>query len=166
MTSAKESAFRKVVQATMLRDRQHGPVIELNRISVKKSQKATSGGGAGAAVGPSTSVSGGGGNPGGGGCKPVFLQMVGKMHLLGQEALLLPHRIWKVKFIGESVDDCGGGYSESIAEMCDELQVNKCLILFTPLRQFWDVIRKKNCNKPKKSFGKLRPVSNFLELVV
>lgn len=22
---------------------------------------------------------------------------------------------------GESVDDCGGGYSESIAEMCDEL---------------------------------------------
>ena len=23
---------------------------------------------------------------------------------------------------GESVDDCGGGYSESIAEMCDELQ--------------------------------------------
>lgn len=143
MTSAKESAFRKVVQATMLRDRQHGPVIELNRISVKKSQKATSGGGAGA-VGPSTSVSGGGGNPGGGGCKPVFLQMVGKMHLLGQEALLLPHRIWKVKFIGESVDDCGGGYSESIAEMCDELQVNKTLILFTPLRQFWDVIRK-NC---------------------
>ena len=120
MTSAKESAFRKVVQATMLRDRQHGPVIELNRISVKKSQKASSGGGAG----PSTS---GGGNPGGGGCKPVFLQMVGKMHLLGQEALLLPHRIWKVKFIGESVDDCGGGYSESIAEMCDELQVNKNL---------------------------------------
>lgn len=23
---------------------------------------------------------------------------------------------------GESVDDCGGGYSESIAEMCEELQ--------------------------------------------
>ncbi len=30
-------------------------------------------------------------------------------------------RVWKVKFVGESVDDCGGGYSESIAEMCDEL---------------------------------------------
>ena len=27
VTSAKESAFRKVVQATMVRDRQHGPVI-------------------------------------------------------------------------------------------------------------------------------------------
>ena len=26
-----------------------------------------------------------------------------------------------MKFVGESVDDCGGGYSESIAEMCDEL---------------------------------------------
>lgn len=24
--------------------------------------------------------------------------------------------------VGESVDDCGGGYSESIAEMCDELE--------------------------------------------
>ena len=35
-----EAAFRKVVQATMVRDRQHGPVVELNRIQV------TSGGGA------------------------------------------------------------------------------------------------------------------------
>ena len=26
--------------------------------------------------------------------------------------------------MGESVDDCGGGYSESVAEMCDELQAN------------------------------------------
>ena len=94
----------------MLRDRQHGPVIELNRISVKKSQKT-----------PAVSTSGGNG------CKPVFQQMVSKMHLLQQEALLLPHRVWKVKFIGESVDDCGGGYSESIAEMCDELQVGVAL---------------------------------------
>lgn len=30
-----EAAFRKVVQATMVRDRQHGPVVELNRIQVK-----------------------------------------------------------------------------------------------------------------------------------
>lgn len=29
-----ETAFRKVVQATMIRDRQHGPVVELNRIQV------------------------------------------------------------------------------------------------------------------------------------
>ena len=29
-----EAAFRKVVQTTMVRDRQHGPVIELNRIQV------------------------------------------------------------------------------------------------------------------------------------
>ena len=65
VTSAKESAFRKVVQATMLRDRQHGPVIELNRISVKKSQKP-----------PNVPACGNG-------CRPVFQQMVGKMHLLG-----------------------------------------------------------------------------------
>jgi E3 ubiquitin-protein ligase HERC2 len=97
VTSAKESAFRKVVQATMVRDRQHGPVIELNRILVKKGHAKT-------------------------GCKPVYAQMVSKMHCLGAEALLLPHRVWKVKFVGESVDDCGGGYSESVAEMCDELQ--------------------------------------------
>lgn len=30
-----EAAFRKVVQATMVRDRQHGPVVELNRIQVQ-----------------------------------------------------------------------------------------------------------------------------------
>ncbi len=72
VTSAKESAFRKVVQATMVRDRQHGPVIELNRFSVKKS------------AGQPTSKSGT--------CKPVFAQMASKMHALGPEALLLPHR--------------------------------------------------------------------------
>ena len=33
---------------------------------------------------------------------------------------LLMHLVLLVA--GESVDDCGGGYSESIAEMCDELQ--------------------------------------------
>ena len=31
-------------------------------------------------------------------------------------------------FTGESVDDCGGGYSESIAEMCDELQNGDSLL--------------------------------------
>lgn len=34
VSSAKETAFRKVVQATMVRDKQHGPVIEINRIQV------------------------------------------------------------------------------------------------------------------------------------
>ena len=84
----------------MLRDRQHGPVIELNRISVKKSsQKAPPPTGAGAAGATASTSAGPGGT--GNGCKPVFQQMVVKMHLLGQEALLLPHRVWKVKFIGE-----------------------------------------------------------------
>ena len=46
---------------------------------------------------------------------------------------MLSHRIWKVKFVGESVDDCGGGYSESIAEMCDELQNGSLpLLIQTP----------------------------------
>lgn len=36
-----------------------------------------------------------------------------------------------ILFIGESVDDCGGGYNESITEMCDELQ-NGSLPLLIP----------------------------------
>lgn len=32
--AVKEAAFRKVIQATMVRDKHHGPVIELNRIQV------------------------------------------------------------------------------------------------------------------------------------
>uniref|UniRef100_L7LWK3 HECT-type E3 ubiquitin transferase n=1 Tax=Rhipicephalus pulchellus TaxID=72859 RepID=L7LWK3_RHIPC len=112
--SGKEGAFRKVVQATMVRDRQHGPVVELNRIQVKRSRSKNG------LAGPH-------------GTKSVFGQMVAKMSLLTQENLLLPHRVWKVKFVGESVDDCGGGYSESIAEMCDELQNGSLpLLILTP----------------------------------
>lgn len=55
------------------------------------------------------------------------------MSNFGPDSLFLPHRVWKVKFIGESVDDCGGGYSESIAEMCDELQNGSLpLLIVTP----------------------------------
>ena len=38
-----------------------------------------------------------------------------------------------LSFPGESVDDCGGGYSESVAEMCDELQNGSLpLLIVTP----------------------------------
>lgn len=111
----KEAAFRKVIQTTMVRDKQHGPVIELNRIQVKRSRSRCNG------------------LAGVDGMKSVFGQMVQKLPLLTQEALALPHRVWKVKFVGESVDDCGGGYSESIAEMCDELQNGSVpLLINTP----------------------------------
>ncbi|XP_060526978.1 E3 ubiquitin-protein ligase HERC2 [Cylas formicarius] len=109
----KEATFRKVVQATMVRDKHHGPIVELNRLQVKKSRSR------------------GGGLAGVDGIKSVFGQMVTKLPLLTSEALALPHRVWKVEFVGESVDDCGGGYSESIAEMCDELQ-NGSLPLLVP----------------------------------
>ncbi|XP_042876756.1 E3 ubiquitin-protein ligase HERC2-like isoform X6 [Penaeus japonicus] len=112
VSSAKETAFKKVVQATMVRDRQHGPIVELNRISVKRSRSR------GGLAGPD-------------GMKSVFGQMVAKMSLMSPDALFLPHRVWKVKFVGESVDDCGGGYSESVAEMCDEL-MNGSLPLLIP----------------------------------
>ena len=49
----------------------------------------------------------------------------------GRDSLFLAQRVWKVKFVGESVDDCGGGYSESISEMCDELH-SGCVPLLIP----------------------------------
>uniref|UniRef100_A0A0B7BGT1 HECT-type E3 ubiquitin transferase n=2 Tax=Arion vulgaris TaxID=1028688 RepID=A0A0B7BGT1_9EUPU len=114
VSSAKEAAFRKVVQATMVRDKQHGPVIELNRIQVKRSR-----------------VKGGFAGPDG--LKSVFGQMSQRLSLLTSESLMLPHRVWKVKFVGEGVDDCGGGYSESIVEMCEELQNGSVpLLIVTP----------------------------------
>ncbi|XP_048453850.1 E3 ubiquitin-protein ligase HERC2 [Rhincodon typus] len=114
ISQGKEAAFRKVVQATMVRDRQHGPVVELNRIQVKRSRSK------GGLAGPD-------------GTKSVFGQMCAKMSSLSPDSLLLPHRVWKVKFVGESVDDCGGGYSESIAEMCEELQNGLTpLLIVTP----------------------------------
>lgn len=114
VSSSKETAFRKVVQATMVRDKQHGPVLELNRINVKRSR-------------------GRGGHAGADGIKSVFGQMSQQIGVFGTDSLMLPHRIWKVKFVGESVDDCGGGYSESIAEMCDELQNGLVpLLIVTP----------------------------------
>ncbi|XP_041440166.1 E3 ubiquitin-protein ligase HERC2 isoform X2 [Xenopus laevis] len=114
ISQGKEAAFRKVVQATMVRDRQHGPVVELNRIQVKRSRSK------GGLAGPD-------------GTKSVFGQMCAKMASFSPDSLLLPHRVWKVKFVGESVDDCGGGYSESIAEMCEELQNGLTpLLIVTP----------------------------------
>ncbi|XP_058465564.1 probable E3 ubiquitin-protein ligase HERC2 [Malaya genurostris] len=114
--SIKEAGFRKVIQTTMIRDKPHGPVIELNRIQVKRSRMRSGNGLAGVD-----------------GMKSVFGQMVQKLPLLTQEALSMPHRVWKVKFVGESVDDCGGGFSESIAEMCDELQNGSVpLLIQTP----------------------------------
>lgn len=44
---------------------------------------------------------------------------------------LLPCATKRFVSPGESVDDCGGGYSESVAEMCDEL-MNGSLPLLIP----------------------------------
>ena len=94
----------------MTQGKPNGPVIELNRLQVKRARSK------GGLAGPD-------------GLMSVFGQLCSKWSILGADDLLLPHRVWKVKFIGESVDDCGGGYSESIAEMCDELQNGSLPIL-------------------------------------
>ncbi|XP_047031157.1 probable E3 ubiquitin-protein ligase HERC2 [Helicoverpa zea] len=113
--SVKEAAFRKAIMATMVRERQHGPVVELSRVAARRARRGGSG-----LAGPA-------------GMRSVFGQMVARLPALTQDALALPHRVWKVKFVGESVDDCGGGYSESIAEMCEELQNGSLpLLMATP----------------------------------
>ncbi|XP_073941047.1 probable E3 ubiquitin-protein ligase HERC2 [Choristoneura fumiferana] len=81
--SVKEAAFRKAVMATMVRERQHGPVVELSRVAARRARR----GGAGLA-GPA-------------GMRSVFGQMVARLPALTQDALALPHRVWKVKFVGE-----------------------------------------------------------------
>lgn len=67
----------------MVRDKQHGPVVEINRMQVKRSRSK------GGLAGPD-------------GMKSVFGQLVSKMALFtaSPESLMLPHRVWKVKFIG------------------------------------------------------------------
>lgn len=66
----------------MIRDRQHGPVVELNRIALRRS-RAT---GISETVGPNATV---------------FAQMANKLSLLTYDVLMLPHRTWKVKFVGK-----------------------------------------------------------------
>jgi len=92
ISQGKEAAFRKVVQATMVRDRQHGPVVELNRIQVKRSRSK------GGLAGPD-------------GTKSVFGQMCAKMSSFSPDSLLLPHRVWKVKFVGENLHALAGPWS-------------------------------------------------------
>lgn len=42
-----------------------------------------------------------GGLAGPDGIKSVFGQLCSKMSLFGPDSLMLPHRVWKVKFIGK-----------------------------------------------------------------
>lgn len=58
------------------------------------------------------------------------IRFISILHLFLEE-----HLTWSLFFLlqGESVDDCGGGYSESIAEMCEELQNGLTpLLIVTP----------------------------------
>ncbi len=105
VSTAKEAAFRKVVQATMVRDRQHGPIVELNRFSVRKPVAAASTATSAPTGGARSKANNEGATVGGAaGGKTVFAQMVSRMETLGSESLLLPHRVWKVKFVGERAD--------------------------------------------------------------
>lgn len=88
----------------MIRDRQHGPVIEINRIQVLNSVTVSS-----CSMHCDTHYKhhlqvkrsrSKGGLAGAEGIKSVFGQVCQKMSTLTPDSLMLPHRIWKVKFIG------------------------------------------------------------------
>ena len=86
------------------RDRQHGPVFELNRFGLKKGgrTKNNSGHNTAANNNPNNSINNtsnnnNNNNAGSGeGSRTVFSQMVAKLGSLTNECLLLPHRVWKV----------------------------------------------------------------------
>ena len=106
----------------MVRHRNHGPILELNRMLLKNKKLVTQLSSSNASELPSASSLEIPSSVDTWASKTVFAQAaVNVIDYTQEHALFLPHRAWKVKFIGESVDDCGGGYSESIAEMCEEL---------------------------------------------
>ncbi|VDD75186.1 unnamed protein product [Mesocestoides corti] len=57
----------------------------------------------------------------GDGDSDVLVPRAPAMSVPPQPFFWLPRRVWKVNFIGESVDDFGGGFSDSITELCEEL---------------------------------------------
>jgi E3 ubiquitin-protein ligase HERC2 len=108
----KDSLIRQALKSTMVKNVEHGPTITLNRLQIKRGKDGF--------IGP-------------GGSKSVFAQAA-KAMASEDRMLRLPTRVWKVTFVGEgfvlrlcwsfltrSVDDIGGGYSDSISEMCEEL---------------------------------------------
>ena len=55
-----------------------------------------------------------GGLAGPDGTKSVFGQMCAKMSSFGPDSLLLPHRVWKVKFVGENLPCAGAPVSPAV----------------------------------------------------
>ncbi|VDK34091.1 unnamed protein product [Dibothriocephalus latus] len=53
--------------------------------------------------------------------RPTLIPRPPRLHVPPQPHFWLSRRAWKVSLVGESVDDCGGGFSDSVAEICDEL---------------------------------------------
>jgi E3 ubiquitin-protein ligase HERC2 len=110
--TAKEALIKQVMKSSMVRGMDHGPVITLNRVQIKRGRD---------------------GFIGQGGFKSVFAQAAKAMSTADSKVFRLPNRVWKVKFMGEGLDDIGGGYSDSISEMCNELQTGALpLLVQTP----------------------------------
>lgn len=99
-STPKEAMLRRILSVTMHRGQEeHGEVITLNRLQ-PGTQDVT-----------------------------VFEQACAALAKSKPKFWLLPSRVWKVHFAGEGMDDVGGGYSESISEMCEELHALKVRVL-------------------------------------
>lgn len=107
-TERKEQLLNEVLVRTMGMA-PYGPQITLNRVQVKTNKQ---------------------GLAGASGTGSVFVQTMKQLAKQSdKQHLLLKDRTWKVKFAGESVDDAGGGFNESISEMFEELEQGRLPLL-------------------------------------
>ena len=97
----KENLLRRLLMSSMWTDVKHGPTIQINRVVKEPSDPSL----------PKWMGS-------------VTWQVIHEILSddSNLQAFKLNGRCWKIRFIGESVDDCGGGFSDSIAEICQEVQ--------------------------------------------
>eukprot|EP00045_Choanoeca_perplexa_P017892 m.270728 g.270728 ORF g.270728 m.270728 type:complete len:4196 (-) comp17668_c0_seq1:27-12614(-) len=108
--SHKERMLKSIVQRT--NSTTNRVTITLNRVSIKLTSDGL--------AGPE-------------GRNSVFAQAARELRAVDPSVLLLPARQWKVRFTGEGLDDAGGGFSESISEMCEELHSRTVpLLIKTP----------------------------------
>ena len=106
----KERLIRGVLQRTM--EAGTRPLVSINRLQIRRGKD---------------------GLAGRDGARSVFAQACAELVGAGPGVLLASARVWKVKFVGEGADDAGGGYSESISEMCEELVTGLvALLIRTP----------------------------------
>ncbi|MEM9681511.1 MAG: hypothetical protein AAF901_14405, partial [Bacteroidota bacterium] len=100
----------------MVRDKHHGPILELNRMLLKKASSASLTPGPGMIGSSAFSFNAPDVDLDLMASKTVFAQAANEVINYSQESsLFLPHRAWKVKFIGELCLDLAHGIYQIIS---------------------------------------------------